>query len=321
MTTKLNHPLMGARVLSPAESENIDIGPLSKLVGTWTGLVPANLNLLASGWNVISVPGGEHNGPFTFEVIPYTETLTFSPAVIQAGNRGPVINGNQIDQNIYGLMYQQEIISAAPDDSFAAKRGFKAGDPIHAETGLILLLGTPNGGYNIARLATIPHGNALLALGASSVQDNPGTDFIPVTSSIPTNIDGSAVALLDYIQQITPNKQFDFFNDQVNPNAFLTSTLKTVVGTGSITNITTFTMDTRAQHTNAGILNIPFIENNVTATAMNAIFWVEEIEGGSQTELLQYTQNISLVFPPAGLALPINWPHITINTLVRSQVK
>ncbi|WP_448700399.1 heme-binding protein [Mucilaginibacter sp. AW1-3] len=316
MSEASNHPFTGARILSPAEAENVNIGPLAKLIGKWQGLVPADQSNIASGWNVISVPGpGRPN--FTYEVIPYTENLTFSPAVIQAGNRGPVIDGNQVDQNIYGLMYEQEIISACPADAFSSSRGFIAGTPIHAETGLILLLGTPNGGYTIARLSTIPHGNALLALGASSVQNNPGTDFIPKASAIPTNIDGTAVGLLDYVQQITPNTQFPGIFNQVDPNTFLTSTLKDVVGTGSITSMTTFTMDTRAPNTDGGILNIPFIASNVTATSMDAIFWVEEIEGGTETELLQYTQTINLVFPPAGLSLPITWPHITVNTLVR----
>ncbi|OCX52958.1 hypothetical protein BEL04_01120 [Mucilaginibacter sp. PPCGB 2223] len=319
MTQKLNHPLTGARILTPAEAKSVDIGPLRKLIGKWQGLVPKNQGLIASGWNVISVPG-PGVPDFTYEVIPYTENLTFSPAVIQAGNRGPVIDGNQIDQNIYGLMYEQEIISACPADAFSSTRGFIAGTPIHAETGLILLLGTPNGGYNIARLATIPHGNALLALGASSGQDNPGTGFIPAASAIPTNLDGSHVSLLDYVQQITPNSQFPGIFNQVNPNTFLTSTLESVVGpAGKITSMTTFEMDTRAANTDGGILNIPFISNNVSATSMKAIFWVEEIEGGTEKELLQYTQTINLVFPPAGLSLPIVWPHITVNTLIRAR--
>jgi len=113
MEHNLSNPPMGARILSVAEAEDIDIGPLKSLIGKWVGAVPKPLSDIASGWNVISVPG-PGVPDFTYEVIPYTESLTFSAAVIQAGNRGPVINGNQIDQNIYGLMYQQQIISAAP---------------------------------------------------------------------------------------------------------------------------------------------------------------------------------------------------------------
>ena len=313
---------MGARVLTVAESKTVDIGPLRKLIGKWQGLVPVNQGLIASGWNVISVPGEGGQGlrnQFVYEVIPYTENLTFSPAVIQAGNRGPVVNGTQIDQNIYGLIYEQEIVSARPANAFSATRGFIAGTPIHAETGLILYIGNPTGGYTIARLATIPHGNALLALGSFSDVTNPGTDFIPPSSARPTNLNGTHVALFDYDQQIASDPQFPNIFNQVDPNTFLTSTLKTVVGTGSITSMTTIEMDTRAENTDGGILNIPFIASNVSATSMKAIFWIEEIAPapGKTTELLQYTQTINLVFPPTGQSLPIVWPHITVNSLVK----
>ena len=52
---------------------------------------------------------------------------------------------------------------------------------------------------------------------------------------------------------------------------------------------------------------------------MNATFWLETITGGSETELLQYSQTINLVFPPVGTSTPVNWPHITISTLKRVQ--
>jgi len=33
---------------------------------------------------------------------------------------------------------------------------------------------------------------------------------------------------------------------------------------------------------------------------------------------LQYTQTINLVFPPTGSKEPINWPHVTVNTLTKT---
>jgi hypothetical protein len=49
---------------------------------------------------------------------------------------------------------------------------------------------------------------------------------------------------------------------------------------------------------------------------MDATFWIEKIKGSSALQM-QYTQTINLVFPPTGKAVPIVWPHITVNTLVK----
>jgi hypothetical protein len=66
-----------------------------------------------------------------------------------------------------------------------------------------------------------------------------------------------------------------------------------------------------------GILNIPYIENNIKATDMEAIFWIQQIAGLDSLQL-QYTQTINLVFPGIGITgkpIPVIWPHITVNTL------
>ncbi len=318
MTDQLNRFGMGARFVPADALTEADLGPLKQLIGEWENvpLTTTDPNgvaqTLASGWNVISVPGGDN---FVFEVIPYKENLKFSAVAVQAGNRGPVLNGKPFDQEIFGLFYEQQIISMC-DTDFCNSRGFSAGTVIHAETGLFLYITNYNGGFNIARLGTVPHGNALLALGASSEETNPGTKFFPQLSSKGVNIDGSAVAMLGYNDQIIGKRQFKDFQ-QVDPNIFLQSTLETIVGTGSITSMTTLDMSTQNPDATGGILNIPFIQTNVTATTMDATFWIENITGGSETELLQYSQTINLVFAPVGTVTPIIWPHITINTLKR----
>lgn len=102
---------------------------------------------------------------------------------------------------IFGLLYEQQIVSAC-DSSFCSERGFPAGQTIHVETGLFLNLGQPNGGYTIARMSTIPHGNSLLALGSSSEVGNSGTDFFSPASSIPTLLNGGRITRLGYSDQI-----------------------------------------------------------------------------------------------------------------------
>lgn len=313
MSEQLNKFGMGARFIPASELDEIDLGPLKGLVGEWESVVLPNNE--ASGWNVISVPAATS---FTFEVIPYKENLKFSAVAVEAGNRGPIINGNAFDQQITGLFYEQQIISVC-DTEFCDQRGFKAGTVIHAETGLFLYLNNYSSGLDIARLGTVPHGNALLALGTANTSTNPGTEFFPVADAKAFNLDKGTRVRLGYNDKITRVIQFPNF-DQVFPNTFLESTLKQIVGSGTLTNMTTLDMSTSNPNATGGILNIPFIQSNVKATAMDATFWLEQITGGSESELLQYSQTINLVFPMGGDITPIVWPHITISTLKRMPV-
>jgi hypothetical protein len=301
--------VFGARRLTAAESKGADLGALAQLPGIWVSAPPPT-GSIALGWNVISVPG---NPAFTFEVIPYIETLTFSAAVVEAGNRGPFVRGNQVDQQIIGLIYEQQIISACPGGAPCVARGFPAGAVIHEETGMFLNVKKPNGDFSIARMSTIPHGNALLALGNFSNVVPKNNNFFPVASAMPTNLSGTPVGIdagLDYTQQIT-DRQFPSFN-QANPNSALQETL----GSQVITAMTTLQFSTSNKDAGGGILNLPFISQNVNATSMDATFWIETLKGHDALQM-QYTQTINLVFPPTNSAVPIVWPHITVNTLVK----
>ncbi len=316
MSEQLNKFGMGARFIPASQLDEIDLGPLKQLIGEWESVVlpppTGGSASTPSGWNVISVPAEKG---FVFEVIPYKENLKFSAVAVEAGNRGPVINGTQFNQEITGLFYEQQIISVC-DTEYCQERGFKNGTVIHAETGLFLYITNYTSGLNIARLGTVPHGNALLALGSSKDSTDAGTAFFPEASALAFNLDGSAPGGFGYNENITLDPQFAEFN-QVDPNTFLQTTLKQIVGSGSVANLTTIDMSTKNPDATGGILNIPFIQTNVTATSLDATFWIEQITGGSETELLQYSQTINLVFPLGGNVVPIVWPHITVSTLKR----
>ncbi len=318
MTDQLNKFGMGARFIPPSQVDEIDLGPLRPLIGQWESVVlppivgGQSATETASGWNVISVPG---EGGFVFEVIPYKENLKFSAVAVEAGNRGPLMNGVQFNQEITGLFYEQQIISTCTTD-FCEKRGFKNGTVIHAETGLFLYIKNYSSGLNIARLGTVPHGNSLLALGTSEDSTDPGTDFFPDVSALAFNLDGSAPGGYGYNEKIILDPQFSEFN-QEHPNTFLATTLQQIVGSGKVTSMNTIDMSTSNPDATGGILNIPFIQSNVTATSMDVTFWLEQISGGSETELLQYSQTVNLVFPLSGQVTPIVWPHISISTMTR----
>ncbi len=281
------------------------LGPLAGLVGTWTSAAGA-------GWNVIAVPAtfpsaAEDQG-FCLEVIPYLETLTFQAAVIGAGNRGPVVDGVQEDQQIFGLIYEQTVTSDC-NSAFCQARGFPQGSVIHKETGMFLNVSNFNDQFNVARLSVIPHGNSVLALG-SSFEDSQSPVTIPFGTASISPTGGN----LGYAEgpQFTVQQFPDF--DQSNPNSILVE----AVSQQTLNRVTTLVLSTN--NASGGILNIPFIQNNVKAANMECIFWIEEVQGANGPFMqLQYTQTINLVFPRANdpQKTPITWPHVDVNTLTK----
>jgi hypothetical protein len=73
---------------------------------------------------------------------------------------------------------------------------------------------------------------------------------------------------------------------------------------------------------NGGIVNIPFVVQNANAARLDAIFWIEKVADPSGGPIpfiqLQYVQRVILSFPPAVGAPIIQWPHISVATLVKT---
>lgn len=341
LSSQVNNGLPGASAEDPWDS----LGPLKALRGSWKG-APND------GWNIISIPG---KGSFKFEVIPYSEVLNFNPKIlVGADNVGRMTESEENIQQLFGLMYEQiinsscEPVSPEPEErklpnggtipaNFERKCKFKNGDTIHAETGFFLHTAKFNTILDITRLSTIPHGNSVLQLGRSTYTNIPITDssFIGEASSIPTPICDDCTFTLAYTDPINGfmRQQFPDFPafNQVNPNSALHSGLMyhTKDGLKNKTILEMTTLDFSTEYEKAGILNIPFLQQNVEATKMTATFWIQKIKGESDSIhddekedywQLQYSQTIDLVFPeptavPGNPTVLIIWPHITVNTL------
>lgn len=296
------HPtVLGAKVLSKEQSGDVDLGPLSGFLGTWASQPGDGM-----GWNVIAVPGSAVGVPdegFVLEVIPYHETWSFTPAIV-AGNRGP-----EGEQNVVGLIYEQKVFSDC-STAFCNARGFSKGTEIHAETGMLLNMTNFDTGLNIARLGTIPHGNSIMLLGRAF--ESTGKFPFPDASSLPTLTTGGQ-APLGYDETQYLNQQFSDF-PQNSPNDFLAETVKDQ----TFGRVTTLQLTSQAE--TGGVLNIPFIRNNVDVPKMTCEFWLEEIldaKGGTEGWQLQYSQTIDIVFPPSTnpTGPKFIWPHIDINTM------
>ena len=168
-----------------------DLFLLKDLVGTWVG----------SGFTLISLPAfsnvsGHAPELFRLKLNRTMETLTFSPIGGLVPNRGAVttkdpvtatttgvtITGGQSDTQLSGVSYLQRVSDA---QSNAA---------LHVETGFWLNV-PPSGtqpAWTVARAATIPHGNSVLATGVAFTAPAPGIN--PLLSAAPTMIaDGSPI--------------------------------------------------------------------------------------------------------------------------------
>jgi len=164
-----------------------ELGHLRELSGTWEG----------RGFNLIARPDFHDKANLYLQLNQTHETLTITPIGSAIPNRG----FGQDDINLFGLSYLQKI------------HDHHTGGALHLEPGLwITQPGTtypreypPPNGQIIARLASIPHGSAVLAQGNStrftgaptlptqdSIQKYNGSMF-PSFNSTPFSAAGSVI--------------------------------------------------------------------------------------------------------------------------------
>jgi hypothetical protein len=306
-----------------------DLGPLSMLPGKWRGK--------GTGWNMIALPFKD--GPSKFRVLmnQFDEELEFSVVDDDVPNRGlPGIidNSTDFDQFVVTLDYKQVIHQVAAEDFPPSGLAGNPGIAIHHEPGLWLYMknlqtphhdvGTTNGKIEVGRLASIPHGNAVLALGTQESTDGPPT--IPPVRGIvfgrfdPVGVDPYLDPYKHYLDNPFKGKLSGVPGFPGFSPADMNEILRFANQGVNIAHTTTLTVDT--QRENAGITNIPFIVKQAEATSMRATFWIEQMADhhhpGRPKLRMQYSQTVMLdFFQPRKDQMPgrAQWPHISINTL------
>jgi len=316
------------RRIEVAQTGDELLGPLKLLPGTWKGQ--------GTGWNAIALPfavpdetpGPPFPPPFRLLLNQYDEVLSFSLVDKGVPNRG--LSGfppQQADQFLVALDYEQvvhqiKVVDEPPSDV----RGDE-GAAIHHEPGLFLnMLNELTDGLDIARLATIPHGDALTALGRSSEVE--GVVEIRPVNGLPVGIledlDDEVEEDNDYL---APYRLFhdapfkgtvDFPGfpgfDPVEPHHLLN------LANQGVSVARTTVLDFDSTLSTGGIRNIPFVVKQADAATMKSTFWIQELEPDENGEVglrLQYMQVVMLDFFPRrdGAAGRIGWPHVSINTL------
>jgi len=274
------------------------LGPLQDLPGFWEGV----------GFSLIARPNfgsGNPNGIF-LELNLLRETIEFTSIGSPVVNRGSL----QGDIAIYGLTYLHRVTDAT------------TGGALHIEPGLWLNIPPttqPAAGASIARLATIPHGNAVCTVGHAEHVVVEGLPVIPPANTTPFEIGGNppppgtknpfpefdlSVASEFRTQPLPPEITQELVND---PNSMLRKALEGQKLTKIVRLITT----TAAQD---GISNIPFIVANADAPSLESVFAIETVQSPSGDEFLQlqYSQTAMINFRG------MSFPHVTVGTLIKA---
>jgi len=282
------------------------LGPLAQLPGTWTG----------QGFNTIWRPHTGAQDRF-LELNLTTEKLVFTKINGPIPNRGLLMP----DINMFGLTYMQQL----PETS--------SGTGLHIEPGIwanVPPTSNPSEPASVVRMASIPHGTAILAQGTTQFLPG-GPPDIPVNNIIPFGIGGPAPANSDFPQgeqdfpelnlsRATPFRHASpgVTQDLVrNPNSMLERVIQ-----GRPMKNRTFIHISTTQHPirgGGGTANTAFLAGksdppggNAKAVEVDATFWIQTLPGapGHPDVLqLQYTQLVQLDFNG------LRWPHVTVATL------
>ena len=294
---------MFIRASSPEQNPLPGLGPLGQLQGKWRG----------TGFNLISLPvragaAAPDQPPFRVKLNATTEELDFNLISSSAiPNRGFV----QPDINFFGLQYLQTV----------GDRNGEGG--LHLEPGLWLFAPDPNVQPSLYRLATIPHGDALLAANTAPLippfagppqfafaDPRPfptGRPDLRITAPgyLDRFFNATVPAGLDPATPPGPPNPAGVINGAIgNPNLVLAA-----ANAGkNFTRTTVF--EVTSDVTN--LRNIPFVVTNANATSMTSTFWISEFltSDGRTVLQLQYTQTVILNFNNE------DWPHISVGTLM-----
>ena len=182
---------------------------------------------------------------------------------------------------------------------------------------------------DIARLGSIPHGNAFVAMGAHKMlKDAP---VIPQVNGLPIGrFEDLSTPAYDfetdpYLEPYKHYIQNPFMGNVTAPgfpgfspsdaNAILRFAQQHVIGDVHRTTVLTF--DTKRQ--DGGVTNLPFVVREAEPVSTNSTFWIQETKNGGKHEIwMQYSQVVMMdFFRPREDQVPgrAEWPHISINTL------
>ena len=274
------------------------LGPLRDLPGFWAG----------NGFSLIARPdfSGRSRNKLYLELNLLRETIEFTPIGSPVFNRG----SRQDDIQIFGLTYLHRVTDGV------------TGGALHIEPGLWLNIPPttdPQSDGSIARLATIPHGNAVCTVGFVQEVVPEGLPEIPPANTVPFAIGGEAPppGTLNPYEEFDLGIPSDFRSTPLPPEitqAFIddpNTMLRQALAGQNLTHITRLITSTS---TAGGVENIPFITRNANTLSFESVFAIETVcpTDGPAFLQLQYSQTALIDFNGT------SFPHVTVGTLIKA---
>ncbi|BFU92376.1 MAG: hypothetical protein NTAFB01_35630 [Nitrospira sp.] len=277
---------------------------LKDLPGFWEG----------TGFSLIARP---HSGPdakngLFLQLNLLRESIEFTTIGSPVFNRG----SEQGDIAIYGVTYLHRVTDAV------------TGSALHIEPGMWLNIPAttaPAADASIARLGTIPHGNAFCTVGFTQRAEYDRIPEIPPANVMPFPVGGQppppgttnpfeeydlSVATAMRSQPLPDGITQALVND---PNQMIRDTLARQVNQeGKVLNWITRLITTTSDNRSIG--NIPFITTNANTLSFESVFAIESVTDANGDEFLQlqYSQTALIEFRGR------RHPHITVGTLTKA---
>lgn len=318
MTAPLKEYYSSGRDVDIAQSGDERLGALMRLPGKWLNTKEGETTgFEGRGWNMIALPFESEGTNLDYRILAnqYNEVLEFAQIDGPVPNRGiDRQNNTNTDQALFALDYQQGISQIAVDDFPQTDVSIQGpiGGAIHHEPGFFLnIVDQRTDDLDVARLATIPHGDSVLAMGRS--RSFAGKPTVPEINALPIGAtqDLNSPYLAPYLAFSGDNK-FEGLFDVIKPHELLQAGIDQL----DVKETTELVFDTKFQ--TGGIVNIPFVVKQANATEMTSHFWIMELNSPAGGFALSYAQVVMLEFFPRFGNEPglIKWPHVSINTMV-----
>jgi hypothetical protein len=301
--TAAAHAHRSYRAVPSQRSTAVNLGPLQDLPGFWEG----------TGFSLTARPdfsGGNPDG-FFLELNLLRETIEFTTIGSPVMNRGSV----QGDIAMYGVTYLHRVTDAT------------TGEALHIEPGLFLNIPAttePKADASVARLATIPHGTSLCAVGFAQdvvfdkLPDIPPANTVPFPIGSQPPPPGTKHPFPQYDLGVgtrfrtVPTPAGITQEVICDPHVLLREALREQAAQGHILTRATWLITSTERA--GGLGNIPFIVSNANPLSLESVFSIETVRSPAGTEYLQlgYSQTALLNF--RGLS----FPHVTVGTLIKA---
>lgn len=270
------------------------LGPLRDLPGFWQG----------QGFSLIARPDRSAPDGVFLELNIINETIEFTAIGSPVPNRGSAQN----DIDIYGVTYLHRVTDAVTSGA------------LHIEPGMWLTIPAttePASGASIARLLTVPHGNAVCTVGTAIEIELDGVPTLPPISTVPYPAGATGP-----VPGAAQRPEYDLST----PSPFRTQNLPAAITQAIVDDPTQVLRDRlsgqRLRHITrlvtstdggGGLENIPFITTNADAVHLDSSFAIETVSAETGDYLqLQYAQIALLEF--GGTV----YPHVSVGSLVKA---